>query len=94
MLVFLGLGIYGTMLAWSNAGAMSQFCPSDMSEHRYQSFLVLLVNMPVSLLTGIAYRAMRWKSNNAPGDSEGVQAITAADSEHSTGEDAGQNQSG
>ena len=49
--------------------------------------------MPVSLLTGIAYRAMRWKSNNAPGDSEGVQAITAADSEHSTGEDAGQNQS-
>ena len=90
ILIFIGLGVFGAMSVWSNAGAMSHFCPPGMREPRYQSFLVLMVNIPVSLLTGMAYRAMRWERVDAPRDSEGGHAITAADSEHSTGKDTGQ----
>jgi hypothetical protein len=50
LLVFIALGVFGTMLVWSNAGAMSQFCPPGMREPRYQSFLILMVNIPVSSL--------------------------------------------
>ena len=90
LLVFIALGIFGTMLAWSNAGAMSDFCPPGMREPRYQSFLVLMVNIPVSLLTGMAYRAMRWEKSDIPRGSEGGQSTTAAESAQSPGEAAGQ----
>jgi hypothetical protein len=94
LLVFIALGVSGTMLVWSSAGAMSQFCPPGMREPRYQSFLVLIVNIPVSVLTGMAYRAMRWERGDAPRGGEGGQAITAAHSAQSPGENAGQTSAG
>ena len=94
LLVFIALGFFGTMLAWSNAGAMSDFCPPGMREPRYQSFLVLMVNIPVSLLTGMAYRSMRWEGAAASLGSDGGHAPDGTESEHSTCEDAGQTSMG
>jgi hypothetical protein len=94
LLVFMALGFFGTLLAWSNAGAIAEFCPPGMSEPRGQAFLVLMVNIPVSLLTGMAYRAMCWERGDVPRGGECGQATTAAGSGQSPSEDTGQTSTG
>ncbi len=66
IVVFFALAIFGTLVVWSSAGALSVYCPPGMKEDRYQGFLVLVVNIPVSLLTGIIHRTMRWERLEAP----------------------------
>jgi hypothetical protein len=49
-----------------------------------------MVNIPVSLLTGMAYRATRWERVNAPRDDGGGHTPAATDLARCPGEDTGQ----
>jgi hypothetical protein len=63
--LFLALAVFGTLVGWSSAGDLSAYAPPGMKEDRFQAFIVFIVNLPVSLLTGIAHRNMRWEKLEA-----------------------------
>jgi hypothetical protein len=63
--VFLALAVFGTVVGWSSAGGLSAYAPPEMKEDRFQAFIVFLVNIPVSLITGITHRNMRWEKLGA-----------------------------
>ncbi len=58
--VFVSCAFIGTMVAWSSTGTLAGYAP-PMSDPRLQGFDVLLVLTPVSLVTALVYRAIRWQ---------------------------------